>query len=447
MKPKHLAVLGAGWAGLAGAVRSVEAGCAVTVFEASRIPGGRARRVAHDEAALPFALDNGQHILIGAYREALALLRSVGVSPEQSLLRLPLTLRYPDGSGLALPDSPPPWDALAGMGRARGWTLGERFALLARATHWRTRGFSCDASATVSDLTAGLPRRLLQDFVTPLCVSALNTPPERASGAVFLRVLRDSLFAGRGGSNFLLPRRDLGSLFAEAAVSWLRQRGAAVQLGTRVLGVDARQGGGFGLRLAGNAESGVFDAVLLAFSAPHAAELYINPPRGAINFDSAAVHRWQAAAAALQHEGIATCYAWAPAAGGRPWSAPLLALRADHPLAPQFVFDRSWLAHGAPVPAQRRLLAFVTSACAAPREEVQAQTVHQAHTQLGLVIEPVMTVVEKRATFACTPRLARPPSAIAPGLAAAGDYVEGPYPATLEGAVMSAAPALAALGI
>ena len=72
---------------------------------------------------------------------------------------------------------------------------------------------------------------------------------------------------------------------------------------------------------------------------------------------------------------------------------------------------------------------------------------HQAHTQLGLVIEPVLTVVEKRATFACAPRLARPPSAIAPGLAAAGDYVEGPYPATLEGAVMSAAPALAALGI
>ena len=47
------------------------------------------------------------------------------------------------------------------------------------------------------------------------------------------------------------------------------------------------------------------------------------------------------------------------------------------------------------------------------------------------------TVVEKRATFACTPGLQRPSAQIAPGLLACGDYVAGPYPATLEGAVRS----------
>jgi predicted NAD/FAD-dependent oxidoreductase len=46
-------------------------------------------------------------------------------------------------------------------------------------------------------------------------------------------------------------------------------------------------------------------------------------------------------------------------------------------------------------------------------------------------------LAEKRATFACTPGLARPPAVIAPGLWAAGDYVDGPYPATLEGAVQA----------
>ena len=50
---------------------------------------------------------------------------------------------------------------------------------------------------------------------------------------------------------------------------------------------------------------------------------------------------------------------------------------------------------------------------------------------------PVRTVVEKQATFACTPGLQRPPQQIALGLCAAGDYVQGPYPATLEGAVRS----------
>jgi predicted NAD/FAD-dependent oxidoreductase len=54
-------------------------------------------------------------------------------------------------------------------------------------------------------------------------------------------------------------------------------------------------------------------------------------------------------------------------------------------------------------------------------------------------------VVEKRATFACTPGLERPAQAIAPGLVACGDYVQGPYPATLEGAVRSGMAAVAAL--
>ena len=52
-------------------------------------------------------------------------------------------------------------------------------------------------------------------------------------------------------------------------------------------------------------------------------------------------------------------------------------------------------------------------------------------------MEAVQTIVEKRATFACTPGLQRPGAEVAPGLYACGDYIAGPYPATLEGAVRS----------
>jgi hypothetical protein len=41
--------------------------------------------------------------------------------------------------------------------------------------------------------------------------------------------------------------------------------------------------------------------------------------------------------------------------------------------------------------------------------------------------------------------LVRPPMQVAPGLLACGDYIDGPYPATLEGAVRSAISAAAAL--
>jgi predicted NAD/FAD-dependent oxidoreductase len=95
------------------------------------------------------------------------------------------------------------------------------------------------------------------------------------------------------------------------------------------------------------------------------------------------------------------------------------------------VFDRGQL--GGPP----GLLAFVVSASNADRQTIQAQVLRQAQAQLGLALQAIQTVVEKRATFACTPGLVRPGQCIAPGLIACGDYLEGPYPATLEGAVRS----------
>ena len=53
--------------------------------------------------------------------------------------------------------------------------------------------------------------------------------------------------------------------------------------------------------------------------------------------------------------------------------------------------------------------------------------------------------MEKRATFACTPGLQRPGMQVAAGLLACGDYIAGPYPATLEGAVRSGLAAARAL--
>ncbi len=69
----------------------------------------------------------------------------------------------------------------------------------------------------------------------------------------------------------------------------------------------------------------------------------------------------------------------------------------------------------------------------------------QARTQLGLQLHVIRTVTDKRATFACTPGLRRPPTDVASGLLACGDFIHGPYPATLEGAVRNGLQAAEAL--
>ena len=109
----------------------------------------------------------------------------------------------------------------------------------------------------------------------------------------------------------------------------------------------------------------------------------------------------------------------------------------EHPA--QFVFDRGQL--GGPA----GLLAFVISTSVGSRAEIEQQVIAQAQAQLGLDLQALQTVVEKRATFSCTPGLLRPEQAIAPGLVACGDYIDGPYPATLEGAVRSGIAAAHAL--
>ncbi|AVO35309.1 hydroxysqualene dehydroxylase HpnE [Ottowia oryzae] len=442
---------------MAAAVRAQQAGHHVTVLEAARQLGGRAR-------AMPLTLpdgrsvtvDNGQHILIGAYSESLRLMRQVGVDADQALLRLPLALTFPDGSGLALPDWPAPWDAAAGILRARGWGWRDKLSLLRAATAWQLGGFECDDQLSVGTLCAGLTPTLRDGFIEPLCVSALNTPMAQASARVFLRVLRDAMFGVRGGSNLLLPRVDLGTLFPESAGRWLAARGAQVRLAARVAALH-KVGAQWQLAMGegeGPARAEGFDQVVLATSAPHAAQLLSDCAQTAQAPLAKDLRRWSETANALRHEAITTVYALALAeTGARTVSnnaaslgaptpllrAPMLALRAGPGAPAQFVFDRDTISPS-PTPTMQptRLLAFVISASQGDRAALEAAVTAQAERQLGLRIQPLRTVTDKRATFACTPGLRRPPSGVAPGLIAVGDYVEGPYPATLEGAVLSA---------
>ncbi|MBY0466691.1 MAG: hypothetical protein K2W33_17285, partial [Burkholderiales bacterium] len=414
-------------------------------------------------------LDNGQHILIGAYTDTLRLMQTVGVNVDAALLRVPLALVYPDGSGLRLPDwgktrmagalslaanagmGAAAWlshklalPVLAGVCQARGWPWRDKLALLSTATRWQLNGFRCDATTTVAQLCARLPATLVAGFIDPLCVSALNTPADRASGQVFLRVLKDALFGVPGGADLLLPRVSLSDLFPHAAVNWLSapERHADMRLGTRVTDLrpcppraDHASGkapttsapeqtngplpgtGGWYV----NGES--FDSVILSNSASKQTSSLIHQYIVAINsVISTEMHAvlpedaqntaptpasWVAASDSLTFEAIATVYAWCvpsdgPTAPPHVLPQPMTALRHSPNRPAQFVFDRSWL--GGP----KGLLAFVVSASQADAHTLQHQVCAQARAQLGLAVAPLKTIVEKRATFACTPGLHRP---------------------------------------
>ena len=241
---------------MAAAVTLAEQHVPVTVYEAGKALGGRARRIEPPALAADNWLDNGLHILIGAYAETLRLMRLVGADPQQLLLRLPFTWNVHGRFSLQAASLPAPLDLLGGLLFARGVTLKERLAIARFLLDMRRAGYRLSQDMSVAHLLkrerqGALPVRLLW---RPLCVSALNTPPDMASAQVFLNVLRDSLDAGRGASDLLLPRTDLTALFPAPAAQWIAARGGAVLTGQRALAVDAATGG-YAVRHAGGTTS------------------------------------------------------------------------------------------------------------------------------------------------------------------------------------------------
>jgi squalene-associated FAD-dependent desaturase len=409
---RQVAVVGGGWAGLAAAVEATRRGHHVTLFEMAPQLGGRARAVDFGEALL----DNGQHILIGAYAQTLSLMRFVGVDLDQALLRMPLCVTYPDGTGLQLRPGPPLISFAAAVMRYPGWSWRDKQALLMASTRWALQRFRCDASLTVSQLTAPLPAKVRDELLDPLCVAALNTPARQASAAVFLRVLKDALFSGPGSADLLLPRQRLSELWPTPAARWLKASGATLRLSTRVERLASAQG-------CWQLDGETFDAVVLACTANEASRL-----TATIAAD------WSAQAAQLRYEPIVTVYAQQPSPKRLP--QPMMALRSDHQRPAQFAFDLGSL--GGPDGVVALVVSGAAEWVARGMGVVEEAALQQAHSAFGgESLQPLRTTTEKRATFLCTAGLHRPAQAIAPGLLAAGDYVEGPYPATLEGATRS----------
>lgn len=430
--PASVAVIGAGWAGCAAAVELAHKGRTVTLFEAARTLGGRARGVQMQGTQL----DNGQHILLGAYRESMRLMRMVGIDPDAALMRLPLQMRYPahgEGIDFLTPRLPAPWHILAGLWRAGGLDREDKLALLRFSTSARWMEWRLNTDCSVSELLERFEQteRLTRFIWRPLCIAALNTPPDSASAQVFLNVLKDSLGARRAASDMLIPRVDLSALFPQHAAVFIEQRSGEVRCGASVKQIR-REAAEWKLEYSQAADvpadSAHFDAVVVATSATQAASLL----NGLIDTENIS---------ALCHEPITTCYMQYPANLRLP--GPLFALADDAEAREwgQFVFDRGWLND-----KQAGLLAVVVSASSeaialgheALSSAVAAQLARVFRQPALSTPEWSQVITEKRATFACTPALSRPGNATTlPGLAIAGDYTASDYPATLEAAIRS----------
>ena len=378
---------------MAAAVSLAERGVRVTVFESAAVPGGRARRVDFQGQVL----DNGQHILIGAYRTLYQLMRTVGVAAS-AVLRIPLEVRYAGSFHFrrgAL--------GLAGaLLTARGIPFAERLRAARFIARLRRTRFRLAADTSVSELLAqyGQGGHIGHFLWRPLCVSALNTPPELASASVFLAVLRDTLGATAAASDLVLPRVDLSRLFPEPAVQFVRAHGGEVRLQSPVKDLGAlRQ---------------EFGHLIIAVGPHQLKTLVPDAPE-------------------YSYQPIYTCYLQYADSVRLPF--PMLGLSDG---LVQWVFDRGALL------GESGRLACVISAQGDHQQMTLDEFAERCHREvaaaLGALGKPLWwrVIAEKRASITCSPGIKqRNLLPLRPGVAFAGDYTDPEYPPTLEAAVRS----------
>lgn len=440
MTTEPVTIVGAGWAGLAAAIKLTQLGQTVNLFESAKHVGGRARSVKFDNKIV----DNGQHLLIGAYSTCLGLMSTVGIDIDSSLKRLPLLLTVCDkentnkpGSNnlasrliLRAPALPAPLHLLYALITAKGLKFKDRLAAvkfgftLKRNNYKLRRDISVEELFKICDQTDILIKQLWE----PLCLSTMNTPIKDASANVFMRVFKDAFTNKRKDADLLIPTTDLSQLFPDAAIKYIEDHGGKVHLQSRVDQIKIKNNQVISITTKiDNTPQTIKTSNIIIATAPQNLKKLIGN-HSALKSVTQKVNQFD-------YQPIVTVYLQYPKE--TQINPAMMGMSSS---ISQWIFNRGEFCQ------QAGLFSVVISAKGKHMIMDDDTLTQSVHKEIAILFDNKPALIdsfvirEKRATFACNVGIndIRPQNSTdVKGLFLAGDYTDTNYPATLEGAVRS----------
>jgi len=238
---KKCVVIGGGFAGLSSAVFLSQAGFKVEVLEASQKLGGRAYSFKDKETQT--IIDNGQHILMGCYKETLKFLRLIGAEKNFSFQeRLKVNFLNDRGRLFRLEATQLfyPLNLLFGLLNFEALSFVNRLMLL---KFFIKLYFYSDEELkrlTIHQwlLLEGQNEEIRKAFWDFLAIGALNTNTKKASAKVFADILKEIFFKGNNAATIILPVKGLTKSFCNDAQSFIERKGGTINLSEQVLNFE-----------------------------------------------------------------------------------------------------------------------------------------------------------------------------------------------------------------
>jgi zeta-carotene desaturase len=434
-------IVGGGFAGLAAALKLHRAGAKIQIVEKRPFFGGRA--YSFNEPSTGQEVDNGQHLLMGAYRHTFEFLKDLGTY-EQLEIQNGLEVSFAQGDGkisrLKCPQWPAPLHLAWGLLRFKGLKFGDKRGMARLIRHLKNlngQAASLD-KISVSQLmeqTQQTPQAVKM-FWEPLGLATLNEPLNLASAALFAEVVQQGLLQKTQDSNLVIPKVGFSELYAKPAERLFEQEGVPMNFQTQGVALT-RMGKQWTLQTR-DGKNLIADSVLLALP-PNALEKLLSISDPSLKHLTENLN-------AFQPSPIVSINLWFENFNPPENFMGLV----DSPL--HWFFNKTRILGS----SRGNYVSLVVSGAYELSEKSKLQLVQMATEELqrfypelkGRAPLHSQVIKENEATFSGRKGLMglRPPvQSKVPGIFLAGDWVDTGLPATIESAVQSGHQAAAAI--